>query len=72
MKGNMNRSRISKQPSHYPPLPFHLLRLGQLLSSLIAASVLSFFVHHLEKEGYYIPWTFLLVRIALPILPPIA
>lgn len=58
----MYGNRISKQPSHYPPLAFHILRLGQLLSSLIVAIVLSFFVHHLKVERYTIPWTFLLVR----------
>lgn len=62
MYGYTNRSRISKQPSFYPPLAFHILRLGQLLSSLIVTIVLSFFVHHLKVERYSIPWTFLLVR----------
>lgn len=52
---------ISKKPSQYPPLAFHLIRLGQWLSSLIVALVLIFFVYHLHKEGYGTPWTFLLV-----------
>ncbi|MCJ1229155.1 hypothetical protein MMC12_005820 [Toensbergia leucococca] len=57
----MGKSRISKQPSHYPPLAFHLIRLGQILSSIVVASVLFFFIHHLEIEHYNIPWTFLLL-----------
>ena len=64
--GIMGKSRISKQPSHYPPLAFHLIRLGQILSSIVVASVLFFFIHHLEIEHYNIPWTFLLVRAPIP------
>ncbi|KAK4695778.1 hypothetical protein P7C71_g2035, partial [Lecanoromycetidae sp. Uapishka_2] len=55
------REKISKKPSSYPPLPFHLIRIGQLLSALIVFSVLIFFIHQLHLEHYYIPWTFLLL-----------
>ena len=54
--------RVSRKPSPYPTLAFHLLRLSQLLSSIIVSSVLIFFIHHLHIEKYYIPWTFILVR----------
>jgi len=56
---------ISKKPSQYPALVFHLLRFFQWTSSLIVAIVLIFFVHHLRKEHYYIPWTFFVVRFPL-------
>ena len=56
------KERVSKKPSQYPTLTFHLLRLAQLLSSIIVSSVLIFFIHHLHLEKYYIPWTFILVR----------
>ncbi|CAF9902911.1 MAG: hypothetical protein ALECFALPRED_000066 [Alectoria fallacina] len=65
------RDRVSKKPSPYPTLAFHLLRLGQLLSSIIVSSVLIFFIHHLRKENYYIPWTFILL-LAVSILTVIA
>ncbi|CAF9907282.1 MAG: hypothetical protein HETSPECPRED_007089 [Heterodermia speciosa] len=57
----MAKTKISKQPSNYPPLAFHLLRLSQLLSALIVASVLAFFCHHLHAENIYIPWTFIVL-----------
>lgn len=52
---------ISKKPSQYPPLAFHLIRLGQWISSLYVAIVIFFFVHHLHEEHFGVPWTFLLV-----------
>jgi len=69
MINSVGRS-TSRKPSAYPPLPFHLLRLGQLVSSIIVGSVLVFFVHHIRDEGFSVPWTFLLVRLCLfPLLP---
>lgn len=65
----MANGKISRQPSHYPPLPFHFLRLAQLLSSIIVASILYFFIHHLATEHYTVPWTFILVTTPSP-LPP--
>ncbi|MCJ1478412.1 hypothetical protein MMC13_007092 [Lambiella insularis] len=57
----MALSTFSKQPSPYPSLAFHLIRLGQVLSSIIVTSVLGFFIHHLSVELYYVPWTFILL-----------
>lgn len=62
----MARATFSKQPSPYPSLAFHLIRLGQVLSSIIVTSILGFFIHHLSVDLYYVPWTFLLVRISSP------
>lgn len=60
------QDKISTKPSSYPPLAFHLIRTGQLLSALIVSSILVFFVHQLHLEHYYIPWTFFLVRKQIP------
>ena len=59
--GAMARDKFSKQPSNYPPLAFHLLRLCQLVSSLIVASVLAFFCYHLHADNIGVPWTFIVV-----------
>jgi len=65
------RVSISRQPSAYPPVPFHLLRLAQLLSSLIVATFLFYFIGHLLEENYKIPWTFILLS-AVSTLTPLA
>ena len=62
----MRFGRISKQPSPYrSPLLFHAVRTGQVLSSVVVTSILGFFIHHLSVELYYVPWTFILVRVLL-------
>jgi len=58
----MARSKVKKQPSHYPVIPFHLIRLTQLLSSLVVSAIMFYFIHHLTHGDYKIPWTFLFVR----------
>ena len=58
----MAKAKISRPPSEYPPLAFHLIRLAQFLSSVIVSSVLAYFIHFLLIETYTIPWTFILVR----------
>ncbi|EOD47172.1 hypothetical protein UCRNP2_6076 [Neofusicoccum parvum UCRNP2] len=57
---NMARSKV--QPTHYPRLPFHFLRSAQLLSSIVVAAVMFFFIDQLHRDGYPLPWTFLTVR----------
>ncbi|KAL8941511.1 MAG: hypothetical protein Q9216_002193 [Gyalolechia sp. 2 TL-2023] len=57
----MAASRTIRNPSPYIPLPFHLLRLGQLISALIVTGVVSYFVHFLLLEHYQLPWTFIFV-----------
>ncbi|KAL9002939.1 MAG: hypothetical protein Q9188_004158 [Gyalolechia gomerana] len=57
-------SRIIRNPSPYNPLPFHLLRLGQLISALIVSGVVSYFVHFLLLEHYKLPWTFIFLLTA--------
>lgn len=62
----MARVRVSKNPSLYSPLPFHIFRLAQLLSASIVSCVVVYFVHFLRIEHYAIPWTFILVRGPIP------
>lgn len=53
--------RAKTAPSHYPRVPFHLLRFGQLLASLIVGGIMSFFMWHLTHDHWQTPWTFILV-----------
>ncbi|KAI9878707.1 MAG: hypothetical protein M1830_010751 [Pleopsidium flavum] len=57
----MARGRVKKQPSHYPVLPFHLIRLAQLLSSMVVSGIMFYFVYHLMHGNYKVPWTFFLL-----------
>ncbi|KAH7018690.1 hypothetical protein B0J12DRAFT_415604 [Macrophomina phaseolina] len=54
-------ARSKVQPTHYPRIPFHLLRSAQLLAAAVVTCVLVFFVDQLHHDGYPIPWTFLLL-----------
>ncbi|OJD36651.1 marvel domain-containing protein 2 [Diplodia corticola] len=49
------------QPTHYPRITFHSLRSAQLLAAAVVTCVLAFFVDQLHRDGYSIPWTFLLL-----------
>ncbi|KAM0698946.1 hypothetical protein Q7P36_000990 [Cladosporium allicinum] len=53
--------RAKTAPSHYPRVPFHLLRFGQLLSSLVVGGIMSFFMYHLTHDHWKTPWTFILL-----------
>ena len=53
------RDRV--KPTAYPFLPFHLIRSAQLVSSLIVASIMTYFLRELHSNGYSMPWTFILV-----------
>lgn len=53
--------RAKTAPSHYPRVPFHLLRFCQLLASLIVGGIMSFFMWHLTHDHWQTPWTFILV-----------
>jgi len=58
----MDRMRPeSRQPSPYPSLLFHLIRLAQLVSSIIVMSILSFFTYYLSHDKYPVPRTFLVL-----------
>ncbi|KAI4097884.1 MAG: hypothetical protein LQ348_000995 [Seirophora lacunosa] len=60
----MAGSKVTRNPSPYRPLSFHLLRLGQSVSAIIVSSVLSFFVYYLLHERYKLPWTFIFLLTA--------
>jgi len=46
-------------PSTYPKIPFHGLRALQLLSSLVVGSIMYYFIYHLSRDHWNIPWTFI-------------
>lgn len=56
------KTKISKQPSLYPSLVFHIIRTSQFISSAIVLSILSYFVYYLHLDNLHVPWTFILVR----------
>lgn len=58
----MAGTKLTRNPSAYAPLPFHLLRLGQFISAAIVTSVVCYFVYFLVHEHYKLPWTFIFVR----------
>ncbi|GAB7329221.1 hypothetical protein MBLNU13_g01035t1 [Cladosporium sp. NU13] len=53
--------RAKTAPSHYPRVPFHLLRFFQLLASLVVGGIMSFFMWHLTHDHWQTPWTFVLL-----------
>lgn len=59
------RKGTSVKPSLYPPLPFHLIRVIALLSSLIVGVIIAVFLVQLHKGGYKLPWAFLIVSIPI-------
>lgn len=52
------------KPTAYPFLPFHLARSAQLISSLVVAGIISYFLYELAHNGYRLPWTFMLLLVA--------
>jgi hypothetical protein len=55
------RDRV--RPTHYPKLPFHIIRSAQLLSSTIVSCIMFYFLSELAKDHFRLPWTFILVRL---------
>ncbi|KAF1813443.1 hypothetical protein P152DRAFT_457804 [Eremomyces bilateralis CBS 781.70] len=53
--------RTKTPPTHYPRFAFHFLRLAQLISSIIVGSIMCYFVYHLSRDRWGIPWTFILL-----------
>lgn len=51
-----------------PSYTIHIFHALQILSSSIVLAILAFFIHYLAVETYYIPWTFILVKLSPP--PP--
>jgi hypothetical protein len=61
------RDRV--KPTPYPFLPFHITRSAQLLSSIVVASIMFYFLSSLSTSHHSLPWTFILVR--TPLIHPI-
>ncbi|QIX01416.1 hypothetical protein AMS68_006933 [Peltaster fructicola] len=65
MFGSASRARTA--PSQYPRLPFHGLRVTQLVSSIIVGSIMIYFINALVHEHpsdrptqtFPVPWTFI-------------
>lgn len=55
------RDRV--KPTHYPFIPFHAIRSAQLLSSIIVASVMFYFMSELARDHFRLPWTFILLMV---------
>ncbi|EUC30364.1 hypothetical protein COCCADRAFT_7601 [Bipolaris zeicola 26-R-13] len=51
------------KPTPYPFLWFHLPRSAQLVSSLVVAGIMSYFLRELSRDGYTLPWTFILLMV---------
>jgi len=57
----IKRNKRGGRPSPYPRIPFHALRCLQLLSSIVVSGIMAYFMYYLHKEGYTIPWTFIVL-----------
>ncbi|OAK96567.1 hypothetical protein IQ06DRAFT_44665 [Phaeosphaeriaceae sp. SRC1lsM3a] len=53
------RDRV--KPTHYPRVPFHAARSAQLLSSIVVACVMFYFLSELARGRFRLPWTFILL-----------
>ncbi|RAL16380.1 uncharacterized protein BO97DRAFT_402794 [Aspergillus homomorphus CBS 101889] len=58
------RTTASVKPSHYPAIPFHLIRATGLISTFIVGIILAVFITNLHSHGYKLPWAFLVLLIA--------
>ncbi|KAG9248197.1 hypothetical protein BJ878DRAFT_538608 [Calycina marina] len=57
----LKRNKRGGRPSPYPRIPFHALRAGQLLSSIVVSGIMGYFMYYLRKEHYSVPWTFIVL-----------
>jgi len=53
IRGNWNmvwkRNKRGGRPSPYPRIPFHALRAGQLLSSIVVSGIMGYFMYYLRE-----------------------
>jgi len=54
-------SGYKNQPTHWPTAPFILIKFFQAICCLIVLMIMIFFGYHLRKDGYSIPWQFILI-----------
>ncbi|RAH46917.1 uncharacterized protein BO95DRAFT_99377 [Aspergillus brunneoviolaceus CBS 621.78] len=56
------RTTASVKPSHYPAIPFHIIRATGLISTFIVGIILAVFITNLHSHGYKLPWAFLVIK----------
>ena len=54
-------SGYKNQPTHWPTAPFILIKFFQTICCLIVLMIMIFFGYHLRRDGYSIPWQFILL-----------
>lgn len=61
-------TRTRTAPSGYSKVRtlFHTLRTLQLLSSMVVAGIMLFFIYHLTHDHWATPWTFVVVSMIRP------
>ncbi|KAJ5612499.1 hypothetical protein N7510_005693 [Penicillium lagena] len=60
----MRSKQMPFGPSIYSPLSFHIIRTIAFVSSAVAGTILSVFIYHLHKDGYMLPYTFLVLLVS--------
>ncbi|KAJ5825625.1 hypothetical protein N7474_002763 [Penicillium riverlandense] len=60
----MRSKQMPFGPSIYSPLPFHLIHTIFFFSSAVVGAILSVFIYHLHKDGYKLPFTFLVLLVS--------
>ncbi|PYH45097.1 uncharacterized protein BP01DRAFT_365944 [Aspergillus saccharolyticus JOP 1030-1] len=59
------RTKPSVKPSHYPAIPFHIIRITGFIATFIIGIILAVFISNLHSNGYKLPWAFLVLLIAV-------
>lgn len=50
---------VRTAPSQYPRIPFHVIRVFQLIASLVVGAIMCYFIWHLTHDHWATPWTFI-------------
>lgn len=61
----MARGKNRVQPTAYPRVPFHMIRSAQMVSSAVVVAVMAYFIGQLAWDGFYVPWTFMVVSLLI-------
>ncbi|OJJ85985.1 uncharacterized protein ASPGLDRAFT_122671 [Aspergillus glaucus CBS 516.65] len=61
----MRSKKSSVKPSLYPAIPFHIIRIFALLSTIIVGIILALFIYHLHQQNYRLPWVYLVLIVAV-------
>jgi hypothetical protein len=49
------------QSSLHIPVMSYVVKVLNLISSVVVAAIMAFFTYHLQREGFRLPWTFIVV-----------